>query len=211
VEHVVLLGDSIFDNAAYTGREPDVINHLRRLLPNGWQATLCAVDGATASGLGGQLRRLPADASRLVVAVGGNDALGNIDLLSMRVSSSAEALAAFATRLAQFERLYRDAIRQLVAVGRPAMVCTIYNGALPGEEGRLARLGLALFNDVILRTAFDERLDVIELRAVCNEACDYANPIEPSGEGGRKIALAIANALGVTADHPAPSRVWAHY
>jgi hypothetical protein len=54
-EHVVLLGDSIFDNAAYTGREPDVITHLRRLLPNGWQATLCAVDGKIALAIAGAL------------------------------------------------------------------------------------------------------------------------------------------------------------
>jgi hypothetical protein len=64
-----------------------------------------------------------------------------------------------------------------------------------------------MFNDVILRTAFMERLDVIDLRLVCSEACDYANPIEPSGEGSRKIALAIARSLGVAAGS-APSRVW---
>jgi hypothetical protein len=40
--HVVLLGDSIFDNRAYTGGDPDVIAHLRALLPSGWQASLVA-------------------------------------------------------------------------------------------------------------------------------------------------------------------------
>src|SRR4051812_34711938 len=88
-QHVVLLGDSIFDNAAYTRGEPDVVTHLRRLLPDDWEPPLCAVDGAPASGLARQLRGVPASATRLVVAIGGNDALGNIDLLSMRVSSSA--------------------------------------------------------------------------------------------------------------------------
>jgi hypothetical protein len=39
-EHLVLLGDSIFANAAYVGAEPDVIGHLRSLLPSGWTATL---------------------------------------------------------------------------------------------------------------------------------------------------------------------------
>src|SRR5829696_5187891 len=32
--HVGLLGDSILDNAAYTGRDPAVIDHLRALLPD---------------------------------------------------------------------------------------------------------------------------------------------------------------------------------
>ena len=55
--HVALLGDSIFDNAAYTSGAPDVVTHLRRLLPPGWQATLCAVDGATTTDLDAQLAR----------------------------------------------------------------------------------------------------------------------------------------------------------
>jgi hypothetical protein len=210
-EHVVLLGDSIFANRAYTGSEPDVITHFRALLPEGWKATLGAVDGATASGLAAQLRQLPDDATRLIVAVGGNDALRNIDLLSFRATSSAEVLAIFATRLAAFEADYRRAIGQVASLRRPATICTIYNGALPADQAPLARIGLMMFNDIILRTAFDERLDVIELRAICREACDYANPIEPSGEGGRKIALAIANAVGIAERQTVPSRVWAHH
>ena len=35
----MLLGDSIFDNAAYTGSEPDVLHHLRSILPAGWKAS----------------------------------------------------------------------------------------------------------------------------------------------------------------------------
>lgn len=52
---------------------------------------------------------------------------------------------------------------------------------------------------------------MIELRAICREPCDYANPIEPSDEGGRKIARAIANSLGISPERAAPSRVWADY
>jgi hypothetical protein len=33
--HIVLLGDSIFDNAAYTQGESHVVTHLRTLLPAG--------------------------------------------------------------------------------------------------------------------------------------------------------------------------------
>ena len=207
-EHVVLLGDSIFDTRAYTGGEPDVVTHLQGALPEGWKATLRAIDGAQTAGLAEQLRQVPDDATHLVVAVGGNDALANIDLLSLRASSSAEVLATFAARLAAFEAEYRRAISQLVRLGRPATICTIYNGALPPDQARLARIGLMLFNDVILRTAFDERLDVIELRSICTEPGDYANPIEPSGEGGRKIAGAIAYALGIATTDETPSRVW---
>ena len=194
--HVALIGDSIFDNAAYTRGAPDVVTHLRRLLPSDWSATLCAVDGATSGGLSSQLKCVPRDASHLVIAIGGNDALQNSDLLSMRVTSSVQALEAFADRLTTFERLYRNAIREAMALRCSTVVCTIYNGALEPERATIARVGLAMFNDVILRTAIDFGVDALELRAICTEPADYANPIEPSGQGGQKIARAIAFAVG---------------
>src|SRR5262249_20871634 len=45
MSHVVLLGDSIFDNDRYVPGDPSVIKHLRRALPHGWRATLLAGDG----------------------------------------------------------------------------------------------------------------------------------------------------------------------
>ena len=61
--HVVLLGDSIFDNGAYTQGDPDVVTQLRPVLPKGWAATLLAVDGARTDDVPAQLSRLPDDAS----------------------------------------------------------------------------------------------------------------------------------------------------
>ena len=54
---------------------------------------------------------------------------------------------------------------------------------------------LMLFNDVILRVAFERGLPVIDLRLVCTEAADFAHEIEPSGSGGLKVAKAIARCL----------------
>ena len=39
---VILLGDSIFDNAAYVAGGPDVATQLRAILPPGWDARLNA-------------------------------------------------------------------------------------------------------------------------------------------------------------------------
>jgi hypothetical protein len=128
--HVVLLGESIFANAAYTHGGADLLAHLRSEIPINWRGTLCAMDGATIRDLASQLASVPSEASHLVVAIGGNDALQNSDLLSMRVASSAQVLQAFADRLAPFERAYRSAIRDVVALGHPTALCTIYNGAL---------------------------------------------------------------------------------
>lgn len=202
-QHVALLGDSIFDNAAYTRGEPDVVTHLRALLPAGWQATLLASDGATTAGIAAQVKRLPAGVSHLAVAVGGNDALGNLDMLNARTSSSEEALFLFEERIARFEQRYHDALQLVRARGVPTTVCTIYNGnLLERREARKARMALMMFNDGIARTAYESGFDLIELRLVCSEPGDYANPIEPSGSGGQKIARAIGRAIGALAEHP---------
>jgi hypothetical protein len=206
--HVVLLGDSIFDNSAYTGGEPDVVTHLRNVLPTGWRATLCAMDGATTGSLRAQLGRVPPDASHLVISIGGNDALQNADLLSLRVSSSREALEAFDERLVRFEQAYRTALDAVLGLDRRTAVCTVYNGALDADRARIARVGLTLFNDVILRTAAARRIDVLELRAICAEPGDYANPIEPSGKGGLKIARGVAALIGAIPTSAALSRIW---
>lgn len=206
-KHVVLLGDSIFDNAAYTRGEPDVVTHLREVLGRAWECTLCAVDGSTTRDLFRQLDRVPRDATHMVVAVGGNDALGHYDLLTAPVSSSGQALALFAKRLQQFASDYGAALQRVLALRLPTTVCTIYNGNLDPREAPLARVALMTFNDVILQFAFARALDVIELRQVCSETADYANPIEPSGRGGRKIAVAIAHALSASETIHSASRV----
>jgi hypothetical protein len=207
--HVVLLGDSIFDNAAYTDGGPDVVTHLRQLLPPSWDATSCAVDGATTRALAAQLARVPVAATHLVIAIGGNDALENSDLLSLSVASSAETLEIVASRITAFERAYRAAITRAVRLERRTAICTVYNGNLEPERATIARVGLALFNDVILRTAVDLRLDALELRSICTEPADYANPIEPSDQGGLKIARALTRLVGaVHSAGAAPARVW---
>jgi len=207
--HIALLGDSIFDNAVYTRGEPDVVAHLRSILPVNWRASLFAVDGSVSSDLATQLPKVPADVSHLVISVGGNDALLNSDLLGLPVSSTAEALALFGGRLAEFESTYHAAIPSALALGRPTTTCTIYNGNLEPQQTSLARVALMMFNDIILQTAFERRLPVIDLRLICTEVADYANPIEPSGRGGRKIAEAIARSLGAVNGDTRHSRVFA--
>jgi len=207
--HVALLGDSILDNSAYVGSGPDVATQLRALLPAPWRVTLLAVDGSTARDLGGQLAKIPPDVTYLAISVGGNDAILNSDLLGLTVSSTAEAIIAFGVRADAFERDYRAAIEAACALGRRTTVSTIYNGNLSAIEAPLARIALRVFNDVILRVAFERHLDVIDLRLICSDAADYANEIEPSARGGGKIALAIARSLGVMEQEALCSRVYA--
>jgi hypothetical protein len=190
--HVVLLGDSIFDNARYVPGGPSVIEHLRRDLPTGWRATLVAVDGSVAENITWQLARLPADATHLVVSVGGNNALDHSSLILREPAESfAEVLSRLADIRAGFQQEYRRMLHDVLSQRNQVVVCTIYD-AIPGLD-RAEQAGLCVFNDVILREAFQVRVPVIDLRAVCNEASDYAqsSPIEPSVSGGGKIARIV--------------------
>ncbi len=206
--HVALLGDSIFDNRSYTCGEPDVVTHLRSVLPPDWGASLFAVDGSETVDLAAQLPRVSSDVTHIVISIGGNDALMNFDLLALPVSSTDEALRLFADRVRQFESNYREAIDGALALGRATTICTIYNGNLDADQATTARIALTMFNDVILRVAFEHHLPVIDLRLICSEPADYANPIEPSGRGGWKIAGAIARAIGAVAGTIEESRVY---
>lgn len=189
--HVVLLGDSIFDNRRYVGSGPDVVTQLRAILPAGWKATLRAVDGAVTASVRHQLHRLPSDTSHLVVSVGGNDALGDSPLLDEAARSVADALARLAAVRERFTSDYRAMLEEVLACALPTGLCTIYDGRLPEPGGRLATTALTVYNDAITREAFARSLPVVDLRLICDEDADYANPIEPSVQGGAKIAAAI--------------------
>ncbi len=190
--HIVLLGDSIFDNASYVPGEMPLIEQLRAELPE-WQATMLAVDGDIIKSIKDQLRRLPNHATHLVISCGGNDALGQIPYLLSSVSSMDAALSRMASIRETFECDYRGMLESVMKVGLPTAVCTIYE-SIPDLE-RTLHVALSIFNDVIIREAVRLGLPVIDLRLVCGEAEDYSkvSPIEPSAKGGEKIAKAIAS------------------
>lgn len=191
--HVVLLGDSIFDNKSYVGAGgKDVVAHLRETIPNDWQATLKAVDGSLIENVSRQLSSMPETATHLVVSVGGNNAIMNADVLQMRVDSSAQFLNELANRGEIFERQYREMLKTVSAKNLPIAVCTIYFPKFPDPQiQRIAVAALATFNDAIIRQAIRNGLPLLDLRFICSEKSDYANAIEPSDAGGKKIAQKI--------------------
>ena len=206
--HLVLLGDSIFDNAAYTRGGPDVVSQVRKTLPPGWIASLLAVDGATTAGIREQVLRLPADATHLVLSVGGNDALMHESVLALRATSIAQALGLFGEVVSGFEKGYRSAVDICLDTGLPLTLCTIYNGCFPDPQyQRVIRVALAVFNDAILRVAIERGLAVIDLRALCVNPDDYANPIEPSSVGGEKISRVIAAWVTGIEPHSGSTRI----
>ena len=109
--HIILLGDSIFDNLKYVQPEPDVLAQLQEILPAGWKASLRAADGAVTNDVAGQLVSLPDDATHLVLSVGGNDLLGCAgEMLRTPVTESSDVFLMLARVMAVFESMYRRAV-----------------------------------------------------------------------------------------------------
>ena len=201
MRHIVLLGDSVFDNGAYVGGGPDVVHQLRSIVPADWQCTLSAVDGALASDVKAQLKRIPSDASHLVVSAGGNDALGEAGVLDQPARSVAEALEKISAARDRFRRNYVTMLDEVAMHGLPTAICTIYEARFPEPaRRRLAATALAVLNDCITREAFLRDLTLIDLRVIFDDDADFANPIEPSLQGGMKIARAALRFAAETQD-----------
>ena len=199
MKHIVLLGDSIFDNQSYVGGGKDTIANLRELMPADWKATLVGVDGSVAESVARQLPNVPDDATHLFVSVGGNDALGAMGILTMRAQTAADVFSELSSVTGRFEDRYSRMLNAVRGLNKPTAVCTIYYPRYPDAAmQKIAVAALASFNDVIIRQALLAGLPLIDLRYVCASNTDYANPIEPSEAGGAKIAKAI---IKVATDH----------
>lgn len=209
MEHVVLLGDSIFDNAPYVAQGADVLTQLRKLLGAGNVVTLLARDGDVLADMAGQVARLAqleTSPGWLLISCGGNDVLGLVGEMQRGVRSVLAGCELLATWQAAFQRDYSAMLELALTAGKPTAVATIYDSVPALAPG--LRTALAVFNDVILREASRRRLPVLDLRLVCTDSTDYAasSPIEPSALGAKKIAAAIA-ALVASHDADAPHTV----
>ena len=83
---LVLVGDSVFDNAAYVNG-PDVRAQVETEMPDDWAVSLLAVDGSYILDVPNQLEQLPDDAQILVVSTGGNDVLVQTEVLGDAVAT----------------------------------------------------------------------------------------------------------------------------
>lgn len=108
----------------------------------------------------------------------------------------AEALEFMARVRDRFRSAYTRMLETFLERRLSTVVCTIYKPRFPEpERRRLAATARPVLNDAIAREAFVRRIDCIDLRLVCDEDADFAIPIEPSVQGGEKIARAILNAV----------------
>jgi hypothetical protein len=144
MKHVVLFGDSVFDNGAYVGSGPDVVRQLKELLPTDWSADLRARDGAAISDIRSQLRELPSGTTHIVISIGGNDALMQSAILDQRATSVATALNtlndvrdSFRTAYAgMLERLFSFLFRRPFALSMIRSIRMPFAGKSPRQHSQ---------------------------------------------------------------------------
>jgi hypothetical protein len=111
-----------------------------------------------------QLARIPADATHLVLSVGGNDGLGYSGILGQPARSVAEVLGALGEIGREFEERYRAMLEAVLARGLPTAICTIYNPSYPDAlRQRVSVAALTFLNDPIVRIAAERGLPLIDL------------------------------------------------
>ncbi len=189
-KHLILAGDSIFDNDGYVLGEAGVIEQLRCALPATCSASKVAVDGDCIRHVKDQIAGLPSNATDLIVSVGGNDARFHSALLS-KVNKANDLDTILSAPLAEFTADYRLMLDCAKATGLKVYVCTIYT-AVPFEDPiwrQFAPLAIGKFNEVIVAEANAHGIPVLHLQNVCTDANDFSavSPIEPSNQGGQKI------------------------
>jgi hypothetical protein len=192
MNHIAMLGDSIFDNGAYVGGAPDVRAQAIALLP-GTKVSSAAQDGAVMTDIESQLRLIPDTISHIVVSIGGNDAIRASGVLDESASTVAGALGRLGLIQEEFSRKYATMVNLLLDRRVALACCTIYEPRFQDQaRRRAAASALTLLNDVITREVFRVGANLIDLRLICDKEEDFANAIEPSGTGGAKIARALA-------------------
>lgn len=192
--HIILIGDSILDNGSYVSAGESVFEILSREIPDA-KITLLAVDGDTSTDVARHLEFFPEDATDVFISCGGNDALRSIGVLDKKVATVAEALDMLNVVREMFRSNYVLMLEGVLRLSKNVTVLTIYN-KVPGiSEGALT--ALALFNEIILEETSKRKIPIIDLRVICNARGDYSevSPIEPSKNGGDKIAKAIAESV----------------
>ena len=146
MKHIVLLGDSVFDNAAYVVGGPDVIEQgtpaaSRRLASHaagdGRQRDRQAMDGSVIGSVEQQLHLLPPNSSHLVISVGGNDALRHAGVLDETTHSMADASDRLAGIRDQFAQEYAAMLNGVLGRGcpQPYLRSTRRDFPTSGSEG----------------------------------------------------------------------------
>ena len=194
-KELVLLGDSIIDNKTYVLEgELSVLEHIKSKTET--PVMQLALDGATTDDvINSQIQAIPFGTSHIVLSIGGNDLLNEIPFLMEDFKYTPnQVLERCQSLIAPITQKYESIVSQLQTTSRAnLLLCTVYEGDLEGsvmydDIAISSRAMLSLFNDSVYKTHNMFKTGILELRHIFTNKEDYANPIEPSHQGGEKLA-----------------------
>ena len=228
MKHILLAGDSIFDNEHYIrANELSVSKHLIRKMPKD-KISLMAKDGAKIKDVIDQINNLPKDVTHLIISAGGNDALSYSKILNEPCDTIGSACEKLCFVRDKFDEQYCELLDLACRMEVKTTVCTIYYPAFANPYPFMLKDGVmfgqlfqsvrnhpenpinlfskrskisaqvcaaeAVFNDVITFRANEYCIPYIDLRVEFYDEPDcYANDIEPSHLGGKRISEKIKN------------------
>ena len=170
------------------------------MLPD-WSIEKRAIDGSVIEDvINLQLGNLKKD-SPVALSAGGNNLLKSFGIVQDDAKMTFnQVMKTLKPVIEKFENDYENLLNKIQS---PALCFTIYNPAFhhydetefmsPYQEA--CEVTVNIFNDIIQRLILKKGFEVLELRALFTEKNDYANSIEPSHQGGEKIAKFITNWL----------------
>lgn len=140
---------------------------------------------------------------------------------SPMLDATAHSVHEVLMRLARIQDRFQESYaRMLDAVERrklPTAVCSVYDPRFSEPlRRRKSALALSVINDVITRQAFSRHFTLIDLRVMFDDDEDFANPIEPSVQGGHEVGArhssfrlcaAAGRHLGSTDEHTVALRL----
>ena len=170
---IYLMGDSVLNNARYVPHKQSVEAQLRQQLSDSILRNL-AEDGAKIQDLEQQLAKLdPDQMQHVVVSIGGNNILAGDALRTMQ----------------QQMRVFLAKLRGVV----PAQKVTLLQVYQPSDPTyAIYKSDIAAWNAWLTKN--NDGMQVIDLMYYMQDPDDFAN-VEPSGQGGKKIADALSQYL----------------
>ena len=204
-KELVLLGDSIIDNKTYVlDGELSVLEHIKSKTET--PVMQLALDGATTDDvINSQIQAIPFGTSHIVLSIGGNDLLNEIAFLMEDFKYTPnQVLERCQSLIAPITQKYESIVSKLQTTCRAnLLLCTVYEGNLEGsvmydDIAISSRAMLSLFNDSVYKVHNLFGIGVLELRHIFTDKEDYANPIEPSHQGGGKLADKIIEWVNAT-------------
>lgn len=182
---VILMGDSVLNNANYVPEGQSVYDYLKQQLSN---VINLAKDGATINDLYGQLDKIPVklnnDNTYIFISAGGND------ILNKRTKLTTNQIKELFDTYMNFLKALR------VKLGSAKInIINLYLPANPRFQSY--KTAIEQWNDLINKnsTKIGEMYNVVDFHALLTSPDDFVYDIEPSESASNKIANLITLAI----------------